>query len=73
MHIGVINMDMKKGDVFVGPSVADLLKVEVCHKSEGPKHYYRCGIVCGPRDTVLSHNDWDKVTCPKCLSLKRVN
>lgn len=55
---------MKEGDIIIGPSVSELLKVEVCHK------YVEKGVLCGADIPRLSHDEWDKVNCPKCLALK---
>lgn len=59
---------MKKGDIVVGPTPEELLKITVCHKYDSGK--YRCGIVGIKKSIILSHDKWEEVTCSECLSLR---
>ena len=63
---------MKKGDVFVGPTPEEILKITVCHKANGKWGDKDYGVLCGSKELPrLSHSEWEKVNCSDCLSLRR--
>lgn len=66
---------MKKGDIITGPTPQELIHAGMlCHKNIGHNEnglVYQCGVKWVKGKDVLSHEEWDKVTCPECLVLRR--
>jgi hypothetical protein len=65
---------MKKGDIVIGPTPDELMYMGmVCHKVDGKFGVGPYSIRCGATELPhMSHSEWEKVTCVKCLSLREV-